>query len=163
MKTIHLILAISILSFGIAYSQDKEKDKGDEKKDKKERKNKIKAQKIAFITNKLDLSPEEAQVFWPVYNEYQKKIEDIGAERMKLMRDIKKNSATLSDKEMETIADKIVEQEMAEASLLKEYHQKFKKVLPKSKVLKLYQSEHQFKKQLLRDMRGRHEGGVGGG
>ena len=41
------------------------------------KKEQIKAQKVAFITDKLQLTVEEAQQFWPVYNELDKKSEDI--------------------------------------------------------------------------------------
>ncbi|HEY2649829.1 MAG TPA: hypothetical protein VGI38_11585 [Puia sp.] len=32
--------------------------------------NRLEALKIAYITKRLDLSPEEAQKFWPIYNQY---------------------------------------------------------------------------------------------
>ncbi|RYY30920.1 MAG: hypothetical protein EOO04_03305, partial [Chitinophagaceae bacterium] len=35
---------------------------------------KIEALKIAFLTNKMALSPAEAQKFWPVYNKYTEEI-----------------------------------------------------------------------------------------
>ena len=40
-------------------------------------KEKIKAFKTAFITEKLDLSQTEAQKFWPIYNEFEKKLENL--------------------------------------------------------------------------------------
>ena len=74
-----------------------------------------------------------------------------------------RNNPQLSDKEIEAITDKYIECQVAEASLQKEYHVKFKKVLSMGKLLKLYEAEHQFKKQLLKEMRGGHEkvGGEG--
>jgi DNA polymerase elongation subunit (family B) len=52
---------------------------------KKERfREKLEAQRIAYITNKLDLSSEESIKFWPVYNEYSKKRLEIRKENREL-------------------------------------------------------------------------------
>lgn len=157
MKTISILLLLTVLINGITFSQDK-KSKIVMHEQKRE---KIKAQKIAFITNSLDLTPDEAQLFWPVYNEYNKKLDDISSEKMKIMREVKTKKIELTEKEAETLADKIVELQSGEANLLKEYHVKFKKTLSKNKILKLYQTELKFKKQLIRDMKGmkHHENG----
>ncbi len=52
------------------------------------RKKQIEARKVAFITSELNLSPEEAQVFWPVYNQAQAERKAL-REKHKAMRDIK--------------------------------------------------------------------------
>lgn len=154
MKTIFIYLFLTISIAGNVFSQEKNPD-GITHEQKRE---KIKAQKIAFITNCLDLTPAEAQTFWPIYNEYNKKLDEISFEKMKIMKEVKTNTTDLSEKEAEVLGDKIVEFEVSEATLLKEYHAKFKKTLPKNKILKLYQTELKFKKQLLRDMKGKHRG-----
>ena len=41
---------------------------------------KVEAHKIAFITNELNLTPEESQKFWPIYNEYSAKERDLRPE-----------------------------------------------------------------------------------
>ena len=38
---------------------------------------KIEAMKVGFITNKLELSAKEAQLFWPLYNEYNQKMDKL--------------------------------------------------------------------------------------
>lgn len=45
---------------------------------------KLESAKIAFITNRLDLTAEQAKGFWPIYNEYEKKKFDT---RTRLMRE----------------------------------------------------------------------------
>lgn len=112
----------------------------------------IKAQKIAFLTQKLDLSVREAQVFWPIYNEYEKKKDDIfNAQRDIAQKMMKVDN--LSEKEMETLTDKYIELEQAEAKLLSDYHLKFKKVLPVKKVMILYTSDRMFKRELLKQLK----------
>jgi len=45
--------------------------------DRKERKERIEVFKIQFITEKLELTPNEAESFWPVYEEYNKTVKEI--------------------------------------------------------------------------------------
>lgn len=110
---------------------------------------KIEAQRIAFITQKLALTPDEAKVFWPVYNEYDAKRDEL--------RKTFKGSADLVTPNNEPIteaqASKILDDQIIEAQrfldLRKEYHAKFKSVLPAVKVLKLYDAEREFQKMLM--------------
>ena len=115
-------------------------------------KKKLKAMKVAFITEKLDLSSDEAQKFWPIYNEFDKAREGLMKERKSLMKSGKDETIVLSDKEAELLADNFVKYELAEAKLMEDYHAKFKKVLSPQKLIKLYQSERQFKNHLLRQL-----------
>lgn len=143
---IKLLLAAILIS-SIAFAQHRHKGKHQEKSEK------IKAKKIAYITEKLDLTPEEAQVFWPVFNEYLKKQAEIALEKITIMKTAEKNETVITEKEYESLSDKITENKVAEANLFKDYHIKLKKVLPKKKLFELYQAEHMFKKQLIRDIK----------
>ena len=51
---------------------------------------KIEATKIAFFTQKLSLSSDEAKIFWPIYNDYQKEQGNLRRERMKSMISFRK-------------------------------------------------------------------------
>ena len=110
---------------------------------------KIEAQRVAFITQELNLTPEEAKVFWPVYNEYD-------AKRHELKKAFK-NNENLHKPEIEKLTEKeasqILDNQIIEAQkfldLRKEYHAKFKSVLPAVKVLKLYDAEREFQKMLM--------------
>ena len=118
------------------------------------KKEQIKAQKVAFITDKLQLTVEEAQQFWPVYNELDKKSEDIDNQIRTIAQNYKKNKETLSNTELETMSDKIVELQVSSAKLDAEYYQKFKKVLPIRKIMELNQAEREFKHELLQKLKG---------
>jgi hypothetical protein len=127
---------------------------------------KFRTQKIAYITAQLELTQKEAEVFWPVYNEYDEKKEDINIERLKLARKYLRNANTMTDKEASDLADKYVLLQKQEADLAAEYNKKFKEVISAKKVLKLYQAELQFKRKLLKQLRqggfkGRQEGSGG--
>ena len=68
----------------------------------KESREKIKALKVAYITNQLDLTADEAEKFWPIYNDYEQKKSALLYETRSQMRNaIKKNGEidALSEKE----------------------------------------------------------------
>jgi hypothetical protein len=113
----------------------------------------LKAQKIAYITQRLQLTPAEAQQFWPVYNEFAAQKEKLNEQQKEITANLSKGWADLTDKQKEDISDKFINNRLEQAKLESEYHQKFKKVLPISKVLKLYEAENQFKSQLIRQLR----------
>ncbi len=140
MKTITLLtmLLFGLTSFAQPNKQCKHKEQ-------------IKAQKIAFLTNKLDLSVEEAQVFWPLYNEFEKKKDEIIDAQRNVYASLEKDN--LSDKELQSFVDKYIELETAQSKLLIEYHAKFKKVLSVRKLAILYSSDRMFKKELLKQLR----------
>ena len=60
----------------------------------------IKSQKIAFFTDKIGLTPEEAQTFWPIYNNYWDKKNKIIADRKEKMSYFAENSKNMSNDEM---------------------------------------------------------------
>lgn len=118
------------------------------------RKEQIKSQKVAFITNKLQLTVEESQQFWPLYNEKNKKSEDIDKQERNIMQNYIKNKETLNNKELEVMADKLMEFELTSSKLDAEYYQLYKKVLPINKILELCEAERQFKHELLKQLKG---------
>ncbi len=121
----------------------------------KEKREKIQAKKVAFITDKLDLSVEEAQKFWPVYNELQNKLEALHSEKRKLMKAIHSNIETTSDKELEEKTSRIVHINLDKAKLELEYYEKFKKIMPIKKVFILNHAEREFNHTLLRELKSR--------
>jgi len=130
--------------------------------DNPEKRERIEAHRIAFLTTKLDLSPEEAQRFWPVYNQCQKEQEAIRKQNREELHGKKPggrpNLDDMSDKEVEKMVDSHLASRQQELDVQKACLAKYKDVLPIKKVAKLFQAERQFKKELLREMRQRKEG-----
>lgn len=121
----------------------------------KERRENIEAQKVGFLTKKLDLTPEEAQKFWPVYNQYDGKLQELRNKRREDMKNAKENVEGMSDKEIEQLVDNEMTFRQKELDLQKEYHSKFKAVLPIKKVAKLYRADEEFKRFLLNELKDR--------
>jgi hypothetical protein len=114
---------------------------------------KIEAQRIAFITQELELTPDEAKAFWPVYNEYDAKRHEL-RRTFKDANDIHKPEIEkLSEKEASQMLDNQIIEAQKLLDLRKEYHSKFKSVLPAIKVLKLYDAEREFQKMLIDRLR----------
>jgi len=114
-----------------------------------QRLNNLRSQKIAFITQRLSLTTDEAQSFWPVYNELALKKDKLNKRRKEIIFELRNNWDNFSDKEKENLSDEFVGLRLKEATLEVEYHERFKKVLDTDKVLKLYQAEMAFKNYLL--------------
>ena len=114
---------------------------------------KIKAEKISFFTSKLDLSPAEAQAFWPVYNEFEKKRFDIQRQIHDFERMSDEDYAKLSEPEILKMTNNYIDSFEKEASLRKEYHKQFLKILPQKKVLLMYRTENEFRGHMIREYR----------
>ncbi len=148
--TLLLFIAAFLITVNTANAQQERHRYGQQGNAKYE---KIEAQRIAFITQELNLTPDEAQVFWPVYNEYD-------AKRHELKKAFK-NSENLHKPEIEKLTEKeasqILDTQIIEAQKLldlrKEYHARFKSVLPAVKVLQLYDAEREFQKMLIERLR----------
>lgn len=115
----------------------------------------IEAARIAFITKEVGLTPEEAQVFWPVYNQYQEEMKGVRKEQRELRKGARQNFDTKSDKEIEDWMDREIALRQEEVALQQKYHVKLKEVLPIKKLARLYMAEEKFKKQMLQRLKDR--------
>ncbi len=122
------------------------------------KKEEMKAMKVGFITKELNLTADEAQKFWPVYNEFQDKMEKLHKERKEIHKATKDKGSidSLSNAEVEKLVDKEMLLQEKELQIKKEFHVKVKTVLPIKKVAKLYRAEHEFRRQILKKMKEHH-------
>lgn len=112
---------------------------------------KFKSERVAFLTEKLELTVDEAQKFWPLYNEYQDKRDEL----LKSQRNDShgKTHQDKSSEELEAMVDQRVEQELKLAEMKLDFHKKVKKVIPIEKVVKLYRAENEFMNHMLNKIR----------
>ena len=111
------IILLILIYAGVAFSASAQ----DEQRDV----NRLQAYKIAFLTRKLNLSPDEAQKFWPIYNKYE---DELRAARI----ENRQNKASEIDTE-----EKIL-------NIRKKYNGEFSKALPSEKVNTVFRSEREF-------------------
>lgn len=94
-------------------------------------KEKIESMRVAYITNKIDLSTDEAKQLWPLYNEYQTDMQKL------------REKTELSD----------IERQEAELDIKKHYNGKFRSVIP-NKLSDFYSADKEFRKMLIERMTG---------
>jgi Spy/CpxP family protein refolding chaperone len=103
--------------------------------------------KIAFITSRLTLSQDQAQRFWPMYNEFVAKRRELNRSARLLRRNA--SSAGLSDAQLHDnfIQDFAIRQQ--QLNLEKDYFERAQKVLTLRQLAQLYQAERDFTKEVL--------------
>ncbi|MDX1685527.1 MAG: hypothetical protein R3275_09840 [Saprospiraceae bacterium] len=111
------------------------------------------AMKVAHITSFLELTPQEAQSFWPVYNKWDEKRSTL----RKAMRPEKKIE-DMTEKEASDFLDKTLETRKALSEIENSMIEELKSVLSTEKVLKLVQAEHSFHRSVVQRYRKRSEG-----
>ncbi|HRH67342.1 MAG TPA: hypothetical protein PLU53_13645 [Bacteroidia bacterium] len=109
----------------------------------------IESLKVGFLTERLNLSADEAKVFWPVYNKFQDELEQLRKSRRENLMNARLNFDEMSDAEVEKTVDNELMFRQNELDVLKKYNPQFKKVLPVKKVAKLYKAEEDFKRKLI--------------
>jgi hypothetical protein len=118
-------------------------------------KEKIMSEKIAFLTMEMNITPEEAQAFWPVYNQVEQE-KDAALEQV-----IKSYKALSTAVEQNAKTEKLLEAYLeAQKNLRKvdnEAPEKYKAVLSAEKVAKLYVAEEKFRRQHIRKLHGGHK------
>ena len=150
MKTF-FALTLCLFASVLLFAQPQGKPDNDQRKKDWER---LQAEKIAFITQELDLTPEEAQVFWPVYNQCWKEVLASHKATREAFAGIRgKQAEGLTDKEMEKKLDAYIQASTRSNQVLADWYPKFKQVLPIRKVAKLYQAEEAFQQRMINNLR----------
>jgi len=118
------------------------------------RREEIEAMKVAFLTRRMELTPEESQVFWPVYNQYQGELDAHRREGRK----IKTQARRVEDptiEELDDLSSRRFAHERKRIDIEEKYYEEFKKVLPPRKIAVYYVTEQAFKRELLRRLQER--------
>ena len=110
-------------------------------------KQKLKADKKLLVASNMDLSDAEAKKFWPIYDEYQKDLEQVN---QKLANTIKEyaeafNKGPIPDNTAKKLLGDVFSIEEQETKLKRTYADKFEKVLPYSKVARYLQIENKIR------------------
>ena len=111
----------------------------------------IESYKIAYLTQKLDLSAEEAKVFWPIYNGWQKEQAALRKDRMQRMISFRKIAEIndLSDAEIQALINNELNFKQRELNVEKKYYNQLKSNLPIKIIGKYFRAQEAFKRELL--------------
>ena len=108
-----------------------------------------------FITRRADLTEVEASAFFPVYFELQKQKMELNGELRRKMRAAWKDQ--LTEEEAAVLVEEMADMKLKCDQLDKDYLQKFVKLIPATKMMKVQMAEEEFRRELLRDMEHGHE------
>ena len=148
-RIVRYVLCMSLMalvSLGALAQQKK-----DRKMDREGWKEKVQAERVAYLTTALELTVEESEAFWPVYNAVQKNkgnaFKDVAAAMDALKDAIQEGKDA---KEMEVLLQSFLEAREDCEEIDKEAVAQYKKVLPVEKVAKLFVAEEQFRHQQIK-------------
>ena len=118
-----------------------------------EKRKEFEAQKIAFFTQQMDLTPEEAAVFWPLYNEMKIKQRQL---TLALRKNFKKfsNQENVSEVEYVESITSMLNCEGQLHDIKKDYYKRMLKVIPASKLWKMSVAEIRFQQRLISRLHG---------
>lgn len=149
MKKIITILLLVFSVYGFAQDREKGREKHMER---------IKALRIAFISDRLDLTPEEAQKFWPIFNQFDERQGEMHKQKRQLVHKLRpENTSSLSDKETAALMEQDDNLETDMQNNRRKLSKDLQGVIPNQKILMLKQLDIEFKEKLLKQMKNRRE------
>ena len=148
MNNIKKIITILLLLMSLMiFAQDKEK-----------RVERVKALRVAFISDRLDLTTEEAQKFWPIFNAYDDKHFELKRQKRQLMRKLRpKHTTALTEKETAQLMEQDEQIENEIQNNRRQLAKDLQNAIPNKKILMLRQIEIEFKDKLLQQMKKRNK------
>lgn len=151
MKLFTAVIAAFMIFTATSSAQPKEKNNWHQK---------MQSEMIAFITAELELTPEEAQVFWPVYNQIAKTKSESHktvAAAYKVLKEALDNE-NASDEQVNRLLDEYLAAKKANNDSDKGEVEKYRKILPAKKVAKLYTAQEKFRRNHIRNFKGKNHG-----
>lgn len=119
-------------------------------KNREDWKQKMMNEKIAFLTTELDITPEEGQAFWPVYNKVNQEKDAAMRNVFKAYRNLTKAvEEGVKGKELEKLLKEYLNAQQAQREVEEESADKFMKVLSTEKTAKLYLAEERFRRRQI--------------
>ena len=117
---------------------------------------KIKALKIAFITEKLNLSEKEAQQFWPIYNSFEEDMSSLKRQAYNTRKEV--DLGAISDEDAVQLLKQIRTNENKKHALENDFIDKLSKVISAKKIILMHKIEDDFKRKMFEEYkkRGRH-------
>ena len=144
-KVISVLCALVILAAGASAQGPGQRRGGDN--GWRER---VRSEKVAFLTDEIDLTESEAQVFWPIYNQIQKDQRE-SFETVKKAYDAMAKGVQdgKSGKEMEKLVNAYIDAKEKSEGIETKYLNKLMKALPAEKVARYYLAEEKFRHQQI--------------
>jgi hypothetical protein len=122
-----------------------------------EKRERIKALKVAFITERLQLTETEAQKFWPIYNAFDESNHDYRKDFYERRKTT--DVTTLSEQDAKVMLNNIIKSENERHQLKEKFMNDLLKILPAKKIIQLKIAEDEFNRKMFEQFKKRREGG----
>jgi len=121
---------------------------------------KMDAFKVSFFTQKLGLSADEAKIFWPIYNDYQRELSELRKAHMAKMISYRKVTEIddMSDTEIQSLIYNDFAFRQRDLNIERKYYDKLRASLPIKIIGKFYRAQEAFKREILNQFRGNSGG-----
>lgn len=126
-----------------------------------ERMEEIKAMKSAYITRKMGFSTQEAQSFWPLYNQYDEALEKVRAEQRQAHRSMRERTGRPTEAEAKRFIEQEMDRRTRELNIRKDYTNKFIERIGAVRTMDLFKAEKDFHRELLRRFKDERDGRKG--
>jgi hypothetical protein len=103
----------------------------------------VRTQKVVLITDVMQFSDKEGEIFWPLYREYQFEFSKITDKKIAVIKDFAESYEEITDKKAKDLAKRTFEIEEDRIDLKKKYFKKFEKALSSKLAAKFFQLENQ--------------------
>ncbi len=110
---------------------------------------KIETIKSDYLSENMHLTAEEADKFWPVYNQYQRELSTVMHQKRQNMLNSQKNAQDIVNDNF-GYDSKIL-------SIKKHYNDEFGKILPSDKLAQFYKSQTMFNEEMIKRLKNRHD------
>jgi len=145
MKITKFVITLALPLF--IFSQDKNETYENEKHKR------MQSRKIAYISDNLELSPNQAELFWPMYNLYNSQMLSARVNKKKVLRNYNKNQSSMDNTELGFIINDLLKADQEYLDLKIKFVKQFSKIISNRQIIELHQSEEGFKKELLRKIK----------
>jgi hypothetical protein len=102
----------------------------------------IQLRRQAIVTSVMDLSPKEAEAFWPLYREYRVEMAKVGDRVSNLLVQYTNQYDNLTDPQAKDIMKEWLSVEKAKTGVKSKYVSRFEKILPARKVMRFFQADN---------------------
>jgi len=145
MKKHLLLICLLISSVGLISAQQKQYNNT--------RREAMEAQKVAFITEKVGLTAQEAEKFWPLYNSFESQKRELRHKMHSVRRSVNSES---NEADYQKALNELQKLDMQQSALKLKYHKEFLKILSAEKLFNYYVAENEYKKVLIKDIEQGH-------
>ena len=141
----YLLMTLLFVAFMLQAQDNKNRPKVDE----------MHARKWQYMVEQAKLSSQEAAKVQPVFMEYEKAVWSLMEQNKDFFKKFKEDKKSQTKPDYEGMNDRFVNIDIQKAQLFKNYYLKLKKILPAEKIFDFFNAERSFRKELIKDWRGR--------